>query len=57
VRHAESEGNIDNFAYTSVPDPQVPLVSHCDASMSRVRKSTGKLSNYCMQDSQLTSMG
>ena len=28
VRHAESEGNIDNFAYTYVPDPQVPLVSH-----------------------------
>lgn len=27
VRHAESEGNIDNFAYTYVPDPQVPLVS------------------------------
>lgn len=26
VRHAESEGNIDNFAYTYVPDPQVPLV-------------------------------
>ncbi|KAL3151110.1 hypothetical protein ABBQ38_012977 [Trebouxia sp. C0009 RCD-2024] len=25
VRHAESEGNIDNFAYTYVPDPQVPL--------------------------------
>lgn len=28
VRHAESEGNIDNFAYTYVPDPQVPLVSN-----------------------------
>ena len=27
VRHAESEGNIDNLAYTYVPDPQVPLVS------------------------------
>ncbi len=26
VRHAESEGNVDNFAYTYVPDPQVPLV-------------------------------
>ena len=25
VRHAESEGNVDNFAYTYVPDPQVPL--------------------------------
>ena len=29
VRHAESEGNIDNFAYTYVPDPQVPLVRGC----------------------------
>ena len=28
VRHAESEGNIDNFAYTYVPDPQVPLVGN-----------------------------
>ena len=27
MRHAESEGNVDNFAYTYVPDPQVPLVS------------------------------
>ena len=26
VRHAESEGNADNFAYTYVPDPQMPLV-------------------------------
>ncbi len=26
VRHAESEGNVDNFAYTYVPDPKVPLV-------------------------------
>lgn len=25
VRHAESEGNVDNFAYTYLPDPQVPL--------------------------------
>ena len=28
VRHAESEGNADNFAYTYVPDPQVPLVGY-----------------------------
>ena len=28
VRHAESEGNINNLAYTFTPDPQVPLVSH-----------------------------
>jgi len=27
VRHAESEGNVDNFAYTTIPDSQVPLVS------------------------------
>lgn len=27
VRHAESEGNVDNVAYTYIPDPQVPLVS------------------------------
>ena len=26
VRHAESEGNVDSFAYTYLPDPQVPLV-------------------------------
>jgi broad specificity phosphatase PhoE len=25
VRHAESEGNVDNKAYTYLPDPQVPL--------------------------------
>lgn len=25
VRHAESEGNVDNRAYTYLPDPQVPL--------------------------------
>ena len=25
VRHAESEGNVDNAAYTYLPDPQVPL--------------------------------
>ncbi|KAK9805474.1 hypothetical protein WJX72_000323 [[Myrmecia] bisecta] len=28
VRHAESEGNLDNFAYTYVPDPQIPLTHH-----------------------------
>lgn len=27
VRHAQSEGNVDNFQYTYVPDPKVPLVS------------------------------
>lgn len=27
VRHAESEGNVDNVAYTYIPDSQVPLVS------------------------------
>ncbi len=26
VRHAESEGNVDNLAYTYLPDPKVPLV-------------------------------
>ncbi len=26
VRHAQSEGNVDNFQYTYVPDPKVPLV-------------------------------
>ncbi|GAX79717.1 hypothetical protein CEUSTIGMA_g7158.t1 [Chlamydomonas eustigma] len=25
VRHAESEGNVDNAAYTTIPDSQVPL--------------------------------
>ncbi|KAK9835626.1 hypothetical protein WJX74_004542 [Apatococcus lobatus] len=25
VRHAESQGNVDNFAYSYTPDPQVPL--------------------------------
>lgn len=27
VRHAQSEGNIDNVAYTYIPDPQIPLTS------------------------------
>lgn len=26
VRHAESEGNVDNKAYSYIPDSQVPLV-------------------------------
>ncbi len=26
VRHAESEGNVDHFAYSNIPDPQVSLV-------------------------------
>ena len=34
VRHAESEGNIDNFAYTYVPDPQVPLVTSTQDAQS-----------------------
>jgi broad specificity phosphatase PhoE len=28
VRHAESEGNVDNQAYTYMPDPQVPLTKN-----------------------------
>ena len=34
VRHAESEGNVDNYMFTYVPDPQVPLVrcSWCSRS-------------------------
>ena len=27
VRHAESEGNVDNQAYTTLPDPRVPLTA------------------------------
>eukprot|EP00892_Ulva_mutabilis_P011078 jgi/Ulvmu1/8342/UM042_0048.1 len=27
VRHAQSEGNIDNVAYTYIPDPQIPLTT------------------------------
>lgn len=27
VRHAQSEGNIDNVAYTYIPDPQIPLTA------------------------------
>lgn len=27
VRHAQSEGNVDNFQYTYVPDPKVPLTA------------------------------
>lgn len=27
VRHAESQGNVDHFAYSEVPDPQICLVS------------------------------
>lgn len=26
IRHAESEGNVDNIAYTYLPDSRVPLV-------------------------------
>lgn len=26
VRHAESEGNTDHFAYSHIPDPQICLV-------------------------------
>ncbi len=26
VRHAESEGNVNNQAYCTIPDSQVPLV-------------------------------
>lgn len=26
VRHAESEGNTDHFAYSHIPDPQISLV-------------------------------
>lgn len=32
VRHAESEGNVDNYAYTTIPDSQVPLVSDVNES-------------------------
>lgn len=32
VRHAESEGNVDNFAYTYVPDMKVPLVRTLERS-------------------------
>jgi len=27
VRHAQSEGNVNQATYTYLPDPQVPLVS------------------------------
>ena len=27
VRHAQSEGNIDNVAYSYIPDPQIPLTA------------------------------
>ena len=28
VRHAQSEGNVNNIAYTSKPDPQIPLTEY-----------------------------
>jgi hypothetical protein len=28
VRHAQSEGNVNQHTYTYLPDPQVPLVSN-----------------------------
>ena len=31
VRHAESEGNVDNVAYTYLPDPKV-MQAACDSS-------------------------
>lgn len=33
VRHAQSEGNVNQHTYTYLPDPQVPLVSEKEARM------------------------
>ena len=35
VRHAESQGNVDHFAYSEVPDPQICLVraSACTSNL------------------------
>ncbi len=35
VRHAESQGNVDHFAYSEVPDPQICLVgtSACSSDL------------------------
>ena len=38
VRHAQSEGNIDNIAYTYIPDPQIPLTKVGLEQASEVRR-------------------
>lgn len=34
VRHAQSEGNVNQNTYTYLPDPQVPLVSAAAAALT-----------------------
>ena len=51
VRHAESEGNVDNFAYTYVPDPQVPLVRVLPSNSSSDAAQRSNLSEFTCQPS------
>lgn len=55
VRHAESEGNVDNIAYTYIPDSQVPLVSRYSHVMPCMLRDMGHVS--CKHASTLRDMG
>ena len=55
VRHAESQGNIDHFAYSEVPDPQICLVgfSSCAPQLVSHMQCTALLSPSQVPDSPL----
>eukprot|EP00195_Chlamydomonas_chlamydogama_P012286 CAMPEP_0202901526 /NCGR_PEP_ID=MMETSP1392-20130828/14302_1 /ASSEMBLY_ACC=CAM_ASM_000868 /TAXON_ID=225041 /ORGANISM="Chlamydomonas chlamydogama, Strain SAG 11-48b" /LENGTH=410 /DNA_ID=CAMNT_0049588099 /DNA_START=245 /DNA_END=1477 /DNA_ORIENTATION=- len=46
VRHAESEGNVSNLAYTTIPDSQIPLTAR---GHEQARKAGMKLRKYIEQ--------
>lgn len=46
VRHAESEGNVDNIAYTYIPDSQVPLTRR---GKEQARNAGMKIRNFIEQ--------
>lgn len=51
VRHAQSEGNIDNIAYTYIPDPQIPLTAlgrQQAATVSSAAPSRVPLMPFCL---------
>ena len=51
VRHAESEGNVDNIAYTYLPDPRVPLTAR---GWQQVRGAGSGLCGLCWQSALCT---
>ena len=42
VRHAQSEGNVNQNTYTYLPDPQVPLVSWVSVSREPFEREGGR---------------